>query len=182
VIDCILEAQLLDGGFNCRSNRVGEVHHSSLHTTLSILEGIQSYHENGYRYRIKELKKVQKESHEFILKHHLYQSDHTGEVIHPGFIKFYYPCRWYYDVMKAIDYFRLAGVQYDDRMEDALQLILSKRQIEGTWKIPAAHPGKVFFKMEQAGKPSRWNTLRALRVLKFYQKLSDPFDFKTNIG
>ena len=167
IVDFLLVEKMNDGGFNCLSNRIGATH-SSLHSTISVLEGIFEYEQNGYHYRLPELKKAAHESGEFILKHRLFRSHRTGEVITPGFIRLCYPCRWYYDILRALDYFRLAKVQYDERMDDALQIIRNKRSSDGTWKLPAAYPGQVHFTMEKSGQPSRWNTLRAMRVLGFF--------------
>lgn len=167
VIDFLLAEKMNDGGFNCRSNTTGAIH-SSLHSTLSVLEGILEYQKNGYTYRLKELEAAKNESQEFILIHHLFRSDKTGEIISPNFLKLYYPGRWYYDILKALDYFQLAKVNYDPRMQEAIEVILKKRTKDGLWKLVSKHPGQTHFEMEQAGKPSRWNTLRALRVLKYY--------------
>lgn len=168
VVDFILSQKMPDGGFNCHSNRKGATH-SSLHTTLSVLEGILEYKKNGYRYRLKDLTMASATSQEFILQHRFFKSDKTGAIINPNFLKFCYPPRWYYDVLKAMDYFRMAGIKYDIRMDDAISVILSKQTKDGLWKLASGHPGKTHFVMEQAGKPSRWNTLRALRVLHFYK-------------
>jgi hypothetical protein len=170
VVDFLLSEQMADGGFNCQSNRKGAVH-SSLHTTLSVAEGILEYQRNGYTYRLSELQIAQRDSHEFILKHKLFRSERTGEVISPDFLKLYYPGRWRYDILKALDYFRLAGVKYDKRMDDAMEILLKKRTDAGQWKLPAKHPGQIHFDMEKSGQPSRWNTLRALRVLKYFGKV-----------
>jgi hypothetical protein len=167
VVDFLLSQQMNDGGFNCQSNRKGAVH-SSLHSTLSVLEGIHEYKKNGYGYRLKELEKAASDSHEFILIHKLFRSDRTGEIINPNFLKFYYPSRWYYDILKAMDYFQNATIKYDERMTEALEIIHNKRNADGLWKLAAHHPGQTHFDMEKAGVPSRWNTLRALRVLKYY--------------
>jgi len=167
VVDFLLSEKMNDGGFNCQSNRKG-AKHSSLHTTLSVLEGILEYENNGYNYRLNELKNIKLLAQEFILMHHLFRSDKTGAIINPNFLKICYPPRWYYDILKAMDYFQFAKVKYDKRMEEAIEIIKSKRNKEGLWKLPSGHPGQVHFKMEQPGKPSRWNTLRALRVLKYY--------------
>jgi hypothetical protein len=167
VVDFLLSQKMKDGGFNCYSNRKGAVH-SSLHTTLSVLEGILEYERNGYSYRLKELQKAKLESQEFILMHKLFRSDKTGRIIHSNFLKLCYPPRWYYDILKALDYFQLAKVKYDKRMDDALQVLIEKRNADGLWKLASAHPGQTHFDMEKAGKPSRWNTLRALRVLQYY--------------
>lgn len=169
VIDFILLNQMPDGGFNCRSNR-SKAHHSSLHTSLSILEGFHEYVVGGYSYRLGEIMKVVQNVQEFILMHHLFLSDRTGEIINPNFLKLYYPGRWYYDILKALDYFQSAKVPFDERMHEAISHLQNKRQKDGRWKLAAAHPGQVHFKMESAGKPSRWNTLRAMRVFKAYDK------------
>jgi hypothetical protein len=127
------------------------------------------YQRNGYTYRLDELTRAKKKSHEFILMHRLFKSDKTGKVINPNFLKFCYPGRWYYDILRAMDYFQMAKVKYDRRMNDAMQVILDKRTPEGLWKLASKHPGQTHFEMEQAGKPSRWNSLRALRILNYYK-------------
>jgi hypothetical protein len=167
IIDFILSQKMNDGGFNCHSNRIGAVH-SSLHTTLSVLEGILEYRFNGYAYRLDELLDAEKQSQEFIFMHKLFKSDKTGEIINKQFLKLTYPPRWKYDILRALDYFQLAKVEYDERMEDAINVVLKKQTKEGFWKLQANHPGKVHFNMEEIGKPSRWNILRALRVLKYF--------------
>jgi hypothetical protein len=98
--------------------------------------------------------------------HRLFKSDRTGEVIHKNFLHFPYPPRWKYDILRALDYFQYEGIQYDDRMDDAVQVLLRKRRRDNRWNQQAKHPGKIHFEMEKAGKPGRWNTLRALRVFK----------------
>jgi hypothetical protein len=165
VVDFILSQQLDDGGFNCQFNRSGAVH-SSLHSTLSVIEGINEYARNGYTYRLRAFRGAERESREFILRHRLFRSDHSGEVIDKKMLMLSYPSRWRYDILRALDYFRAAGVDYDRRMEDAIAVLLKKRRPDGTWPLQARHPGQTHFEMEQTGAPSRWNTLRALRVLK----------------
>ncbi|MFY9150784.1 MAG: hypothetical protein WAO52_02125 [Prolixibacteraceae bacterium] len=167
VIDFLAGQQLGDGGFNCHSNRKGAVH-SSLHTTLSVLEGFLEYSRNGYNYRIDDLLRMENESREFILQHHLFKSDKTGRVIDPKMTRFSYPCRWRYDVLKALDYFQDARIPYDNRMDEALELLLKKRNTEQKWLLQAKHPGRTHVEMETPGKAGRWNTLRALRVLKHF--------------
>lgn len=167
IIDFLLSQRMKDGGFNCHSNRKGAVH-SSLHTTLSVLEGILEYEKNGYHYRMNELIDAKIDSQEFILAHKLFRSDKTDEIINPNFLKLCYPGRWYYDILKALDYFQFAKVKYDKRMDEAISVILDKRTKTGQWKLAAKYPGQTHFEMEQSGTLSRWNTLRALRVLKYY--------------
>ena len=170
IVDFLLSEKMIDGGFNCQSNRKGAVH-SSLHSTLSVLEGIQEYEKQGNSYRMRELKKAKTDCIEFILLHKLFRSDKTGDIINPNFLKPYYPCRWYYDIFRALDFFQSANLKYDPRMEEALNVVLEKRIADGKWKLPSKHPGLVHFDMEKAGEPSRWNTLRALRILKHFKIL-----------
>ncbi|MGE5355832.1 MAG: hypothetical protein ACM3PT_06285 [Deltaproteobacteria bacterium] len=170
IIDFVLDQQMSDGGFNCRSNRMGAVH-SSVHTTISILEGIQEYQVNGYKYRLQEFEKAKNECIEFILEHKLFRSSSTGNIIDKKFLMLSYPSRWKYDILRCLDFFQNAGIQYDPRMQDALDLIISKRKKDGKWPLQAKHPGQTHFDMEKTGSESRWNTLRALRVLKYYNLL-----------
>ena len=167
VVDFLMAMRMPDGGYNCQSNRQGAVH-SSLHTTLSVLEGIHEYGVNGYIYRADELEASAVRGREFILQHHLFRSDHTGAIIKAQFLVLSYPSRWYYDILRALDYFRAVGMAYDPRMQDALDVLWKKLRPDGTWSLPYPHPGEIHFVMERAGKPSRWNTLRALRVLRHW--------------
>lgn len=167
IVDFLIAQQMGDGGFNCRKNHSG-ARHSSLHSTLSVLEGVREYTANGYHYRRDELERAAADSREFILRHRLYKSDHTGEIIRKEMMQFCFPPRWRYNLLRALDYFRAAGVPWDDRMADAMALLIAKRRPEGRWPQPAAHPGQVHFTMEEPGQPGRWNTLLALRVMKAY--------------
>lgn len=165
IIDFLISEQMPDGGFNCHSNRKGVVH-SSLHTTLSVLEGIQEYALNQYRYRLSELLKAEKESQEFMLEHKLFQSHRTGEIIDPKMLMLSFPSRWRYDILRALDYFQFAKVKYDARMAPAIEILLKKKLADNRWPLQSRHPGTSHFEMEKTSQPSRWNTLRALRVLK----------------
>ena len=167
VIDFILSQQMDDGGFNCMKNRSG-ARHSSLHSTISVLEGLSEYLKEGDVYREDDIQKVMHDATEFILMHKLYMSDRNGRIIHPSFLKFPFPTRWKYDIMRAMDYFQHSDTPYDERMMPAIDYILSKRLPSGKWKINAKYPGQIFFNMEKAGTESRWNTLRALRIMKKY--------------
>lgn len=168
IVDFLISQQMKDGGFNCHSNRKGAVH-SSLHTTLSVAEGIFEYLKNGYKYRISELQKAEQESREFILQHRLFKSDRTGEIINKKMLMLSYPSRWRYDILRALDYFKFAGVDYDNRIDNAIEVLLKKRRKDGKWPLQTKHPGQTHFDMEEVGKPSRWNTLRALRVLGHFR-------------
>lgn len=167
IVDFLLREQMGDGGFNCESNQSGAVH-SSLHSTLSVIEGIGEYARNGYSYRLAELRRAELESREFILAHRFFTSDKTGEIIDRKMLNLTFPPRWKYDILRALDYFRSAGAGYDGRMDDAIEVLKKKRRKDGRWNLQAKHPGAVHFDMEQSGQPSRWNTLRALRVLDYF--------------
>ena len=165
IIDYLITLPMPDGGFNCESNQGGAVH-SSLHTTISILEGILAYREGGYTYRLQEMVPIEIAAREFILRHRLYLSDRTGEIINKRFLMLSFPSRWFYDNLRALDYFQAASVPYDPRMQPAIDVLLNKRRKDGKWPVQSQHSGQVHFEMEKTGHPSRWNTLRALRVLK----------------
>jgi len=165
-IDYILDKQFADGAWNCRWEFDHD--HSSLHTTINILEGLLEYKKNGYRYRLDEIERAVQEAHEFILMHRLFLSDRTGDVIDPKMTMLSYPGRWRYDVLRCLDYFQAAELPYDARMEDAFALIEKKRRKDDTWPVQQKYTGRVYFDMEQTGKSSRWNTLRVLRVYQYY--------------
>lgn len=167
VIDFILSQKMPDGGYNCQLNRKGAVH-SSLHSTISVLEGMREYIRNNYTYRIEDIMNAEREGQEFILSHRLYRSDKTGRIIKESFLRFPYPYRWYYDILRALDYFRIAGSEFDIRMNDAIETVRDKKDENYKWKLNAKYPGKEHLSMEKPGNTSRWNTLRAWRVLKWF--------------
>jgi len=169
-IDFILARQLPDGGYNCEFGRSSKiVRHSSLHSTISIIEGMTTYLDNGYVYRKNEIIKQRQEAVEFILMHRLFKSDKTGLIIKKSFLMLSYPPRWKYDILRALDAFREAKVPYDMRMDEAIEVLMKKRRIDGTWPVQQKYQGLVHFDMEPTGGPSRMNTLRVLRVLKYYR-------------
>jgi hypothetical protein len=167
IVDYLLDNVMPDGGFNCDANFKGAVH-SSMHTTISVLEGIWEYLKAGHPYRAGELEKARKDAEAFLLMHQLFKSDHTGEIIDKRWTMLSFPSRWRYDVLRALVYFAHAGAPYDSNMGDAVDLLVSKRRRDGTWPVQLKHPGLVHFDMEMAGGSSRFNTLRALRVLSAF--------------
>lgn len=169
IVDSILKEIMADGGFNCITTRNG-AKHSSLHSTISVLEGLDAFQKSGYTYRMTDIQNTKEYAEEFILRHRLFLSDRTGNIINKTFLKLSYPGRWKYDILRALDYFQSVARKWDERMIEAVEVIHKKRQQNGTWNMQAAHPGQVHFVMEKTGVPSRWNTLRALRVLKHFQK------------
>jgi hypothetical protein len=170
VVDFVIANRMSDGGFNCMANRSGAVH-SSLHTTLSILEGIEEYARDGYSYRVDELRAIARGAVEFILLHRLFLSDHTSEIIDPKFLRFTYPYRWKYTILRALDFLRASEHPYDPRMDAALRLVLDKRDDKGQWKLQSRFPGEEPFIMEKVGAPSRWITLICSRILVYYRIL-----------
>lgn len=156
--DSLLDDQMNDGGWNCRKHRREGARHSSFHTTINVLEGLRAYARND-RYLEAETRAV-----ELLLQHHLYKSDKTGEIINPAFTQISFPPRWHYDVLRGLDFIRQTPFAHDPRLADALELLESKRKA-GMWPAQNFHAGKTFFRLEPYARQSRWNTLRALRVL-----------------
>ncbi len=155
-LDGLLARQMRDGGWNCRR----DASHASFHTTLSVLEALVPFESDGG------VQQAAQQGREFLLAHRLFRSHRTGEVVRASFTRFSFPCYWYYDVLRALDYWR--GFAWDDRLTDAMELLVSKRR-HGTWTLQNKHRGLTWFDMETPGRPSRWNTLRALRVLDWAQ-------------
>ena len=166
IIEYLLDRQMSDGGWNCEDYRGAT--HSSLHTTISVLEGLLELDLWGYRYRQPDRKQAAAGGRSFILTHSLFLSDTTGEIIDKRYLMLSYPSRWRYDILRSLEYFRNAEIGYDPRMQPAIDTILKKRRQDGTWPLQLKHPGAVHFDMEKPGEPSRWNTLRALRTLEHF--------------
>ncbi|MFW9990749.1 MAG: hypothetical protein ACFFD4_01695 [Candidatus Odinarchaeota archaeon] len=172
IFDYIAENQMSDGGWNCQYSAGAT--HASVHTTLLVLEALQEYSQRCRDADCKppvELVQMQEKGQEFLLEHRLYKSDRTGEVIDQKMLRFPFPPRWKYDVLTALDYFQRVDHHYDERFEDAIELLKSKER-KGYWPIFSAHSGKVWFQMEKGKDPGRWNTLRASRVLKWWERLT----------
>ncbi|MCL4396703.1 MAG: hypothetical protein M1482_18185 [Chloroflexi bacterium] len=155
-----------DGGWNCEYWR-GAVH-GSLDSTLGALEGLLEFRNAGNRYRIQEIRAAEKKAIEFLLRHQLFRSHRTGAIIDPKMLRFAFPCWWHYDILRALDYLQSARALFDPRIAEALAFVRKKRRPDGKWLLPSRYKGAVHFEMEQAGAPSRWNTLRAMRVLKYF--------------
>lgn len=161
----VLERQLPDGGWNCQ-RRWGAVH-SSMHTTISVLEGLRHY-ELLARGRRAVLRAAQRRGREFLLVHRLFRSHTGGNVIKPIFLRFAFPPRWHYDVLRGLDHFQAVGAPRDDRLTDAIEIVRAARNPDGRWPLQHSFRGKTWFELERVGAPSRWNTLRAMRVLKWW--------------
>jgi hypothetical protein len=166
IADFLLHTQMSDGGWNCNYKKGAT--HSSLHSTLSVLEGLSEYTSSGNTYKTTEIGKAIKEGIEFLLVHHLFKSHRTGKIIDPNMVRFSYPSYWRYDILRALDYLQSEKIPYDNRIEDALTVLLKKQTTDGRWKLQSRYAGLVYFDMEKPGEVSRWNTLRALRIMKRY--------------
>lgn len=173
LIRYIENEQMKDGGWNCLSFQGAT--HSSFNTTIIVLEGLREYEKRFgmqeskiVRMQVCKVARMQEEAREFLLQHKLFKSHRTGEVADNKFTRLSFPPRWHYDILRALDYFQECKTGYDERMNDAIELLKKKQNPDGTWPLQQKYPGKVWFDMESIGHPSRWNTLRALRVLKFY--------------
>lgn len=167
IVDNLLSERMPDNGWNCRKHRRPYPRHSSFHTTLNVLEGLREYIEHRGA-RATEAKTAEIGALELLAQHRLFRSDHTGNIIRPEFTRFAFPPRWHYDAFRALDYFARAGMPRDPRLGEAIELLRQKRHADGYWRIQYKYSGRVFFDMEKGGVPSRWNTLRALRILRWW--------------
>jgi hypothetical protein len=167
VVARLLNEQLEDGGWNCEMEN-GSVR-SSFATTINVLEGLLA-HERATGGSAESIA-VRRRGEEYLLERKLMRRKSTGEVVNPAWLQFSFPARWHYDVLRALDYFRSVGDAPDSRIEEAIALVRAKHQKNGTWLLENTHPGKVHFALEDGdGRPSRWNTLRARRVLDWYER------------
>jgi len=171
IVDHLLAVTLPDGGWNCRWWR-GENTHSSLHTTISALESLHEWAGGPDAYRRDEARDAEERGWEFLLRHRLFRSETTGEPIHDQLTRLPYPGRWHYDVLRGLDYLASAGAPWDERMRDGFDRILAERRTDGTWPVQTPYGGRTHFTMETIGGPSRWNTLRALRVMRAYGEIA----------
>ena len=163
----ILERQLEDGGWNCRSGRDRSVDHSSFHTSMNVLEGLREYCLSEGTLRA-EVESAEARAREFFCQHEMYRSHRTGEVPDERMGRLPFPPQWHHDVLRGLDYFRGAGASRDHRLVGAIEHLIGYRDADGRWPIHRGYSGKVWFNMETGRSPSRWNTLRALRVLRWW--------------
>lgn len=170
MIDFIVENQQPDGGWNCRYlPKRGGSKKSSLHTTLSVLEGFAEVLKNGYPYKRDRIEKCLQDGEAFILKKRFFRRESTGEAIHPRFTQFHYPPRWYYDMPRALEYFVDMKRPYSNVMDESLDLI-EKAIEKGYVSKGTQYSGKIHFPLEE-GRGGRFNTLRALKILRAYRPL-----------
>jgi len=166
VVPRLLDEQLDDGGWNCEAEN-GSVR-SSFATTINVLEGLLA-HERATGGTTESIA-ARRRGEEYLLERRLFRRKSTGEIVNAAWLQFSFPTRWHYDVLRALEYFREVGAPPDSRMDEAIHLLRSKQQPDGAWLLENTHPGKVHFALEDGDqRPSRWSTLRALRVLRWYE-------------
>jgi len=164
-VQWLLDQQLADGGWNCESIRSGSLH-GSFNTSISALDALLQYQQSGGGLEVSD---NMDRGRTFFLDHRLYRSHRTGELVSPAFTRFPFPPQWHFDVLRGLEHFRAAGAATDPRLGDAIEVVRRARRADGTWPVHRAYSGKTWFRMEPAG-PSRWATLRALRVLQWWDQ------------
>lgn len=164
----LLDQQMRDHGWNCRYPHRGATH-ASFNTTLSVLEGLREYQVHFPKTNLP-VRAAMEAGREFLLQHRLYRSHRTGQVVSPVFTRFPAQPTWRYDFLRALEHFRAVDAPRDPRLEDPIELLLSRRDKSGRWpEYSQGTTASVWFQMETPGGPGRWNTLRALRVLRWWE-------------
>jgi hypothetical protein len=171
IVDRLLAEQLPDGGWNCEAANGSR--RSSFNTTICVLEALLE-HERATG-GSPEVSEARLRGQEYLLERRLFHRLSTGEVIErdrkggAAWTRFAFPTWWHYDVLRGLEYLRRAGVTPDERVAEAIELVESKRDGDGRWPLEARYPGVMPVEIDEGeGRPSRWNTLRALRVLDWY--------------
>jgi hypothetical protein len=171
IIDRLLAEQLSDGGWNCEApNRSTR---SSFNTTICVLEALLEHEQAGRGTR--EVTEARLRGQEYLLERRLFRRRSTGKVIERDrkggamWTRFAFPTWWHYDVLRGLEYLRSAGVTPDERVAEAAELVASKVDVDGRWRLDTRYPGVMPVETDEGeGRPSRWNTLRALRVLRWH--------------
>jgi hypothetical protein len=167
VVERILTDRLADGGWNCETEN-GSVR-SSFDTTINVLDGLLEFERAAGAQA--QVRAARRRGEEYLLERGLFRRKSTGAVVDRAYLEFAFPYYWHYDVLRALDYFRRSGAAPDPRLAEAVEVVRSRQQPDGRWLLDRVHPGRVHFDLEGgAGTPSRWNTLRALRVLAWWDE------------
>src|SRR6266576_5066630 len=160
----LLAEQLEDGGWNCEAPKSRR---SSFHTTVCVLEGLLEYERAGPKPAA--VTKARRRAENYLLERRMFRSLRTGEVIDKRWLRFSFPTFWHYDVLRGLDYLRNAGIKSDSRVREAIEVVIERCHQNGRWPLNLLHPERIPLEMETTvGSASRWNTLRALRVLRWY--------------
>jgi len=165
IVDRLLGEQLPDGGWNCEAANGST--RSSFNTTICVLEALLEYElAHGSSAEVTE---ARLRGQEYLLERRLLRRRTTGEVVAAAWTRFSFPTWWHYDVLRGLEYLRRAGVTPDERVAEAIELVDSKHNDDGRWPLENQHPGTMAVELDEGeGRPSLWNTLRALRVLDWY--------------
>ena len=165
VVQTILSTRLRDGGWNCWAEYGAEV--ASVHGTICVLEGLLAWEQATGGTEASRAARLAAE--EYLLDRSLFRRLSTGYVMDPRFLMASYPVRWFYDLLRGLDYMRKARPQGEPRCYEAVELLRGKRGADGLWALENTHEGPTLFGMdgEMEGFPSRWVTLRALRVMRW---------------
>jgi hypothetical protein len=173
LIGRLITEQLPDGGWNCEAANGST--RSSFNTTICVLEALLAYERAAGG--CQEILAARLRGQEYLLERRLFRRRSTGEVIErdrkggSDWTRFAFPTWWHYDVLRGLEYLRSAGVAYDERMAEATELVASKRDSDGRWPLETRYPGVMPIELDEGeGQPSRWNTLRSLRVLKWFRR------------
>lgn len=167
LVDRLLSEQLADGGWNCEAER-GSLR-SSFHTTICVLEGLLAFEQSfGAASAVTD---ARSRAHEYLLERRLLRRLSTGEVIEPVWTQLAFPPLWHFDVLRALDHLRAAGVPQDAGVEEAVGIVRERRQDDGRWLLDVLHGDTLYEELAgTVGAPNRWITLRALRVLDWYAR------------
>lgn len=168
IFEYLIESQMDDKGWNCRWQE--DATHSSFHTTLLVLEALREY-SRVKKEQLSLINDLMSEGNEFLLIHNLFLSHKTGEIVDASMLEMVYPEHWRYDVLSALDYFQSINHPYDARFNSAIDLI-KLRENDGYWFLDTVYEGEKYFEFEKTGEASRWITLKVMRVLKWWLKVS----------
>jgi hypothetical protein len=159
----LVASRMPDGAWNCDDYRGAT--HSSFHTTISVLEGL---HQWKVQRRTSVANDALASGTEFMLEHAMFRSHRTGDVINPVWTTAHFPPRWHYDVLRGLDHLQNVRWNHDERASDAIEIISAARRADGRWGKGSQYSGQMFFPLEPGRTAGRWNTLRAMRVLKWW--------------
>ncbi|HTC85371.1 MAG TPA: hypothetical protein VK656_01615, partial [Candidatus Acidoferrum sp.] len=140
---------------------------SSFATTINVLEGLLD-HERAIG-GSEVVAAARRRGEEYMLERRLFRRKSTGEVIDPSWLQFSFPTWYFYDILRALEYLRTAATEPDERVAEAIEVVRSNGDRDGRWPLQNIHEGESHFQMDEGEwKPSRWNTLRAMRVLDWF--------------
>jgi hypothetical protein len=164
IVDRLLGEQLADGGWNCEAPLSTR---SSFNSTIRVLEGLLEYERKwGAATAITD---ARLKAHEYLLERRMFRRLTTGEIINRRWMRFTFPTMWHYDILRGLDYLRNADVEPDERLDEAIRVVEARRHQNGRWPMNHLHADRLGFSLEpEIGRASRWNTMRAMRVLKWY--------------